>query len=84
MFAGGRNLTENASRFLELVSKDEVLCEKMKKADKAAQIDMAKELGIELSDADFEQSSELSDDELDAVAGGGTCACVLDGGGTAD
>ena len=31
----------------------------------------------------LEQEKELSMDELDAVAGGGTCGCVLGGGGAA-
>ena len=31
----------------------------------------------------LEQEKELSMDELDSVAGGGTCACVGAGGGTA-
>ena len=29
------------------------------------------------------QEKELNMDEMDAVAGGGTCACVLGGGGAA-
>jgi len=44
---------------------------------------MAKELGVELSDVDFEQPSALSDDELDAVAGGGRCISSFGGGGKA-
>ncbi len=46
-------------------------------------ITRAAELGIELTAADFEQKQELSDDELDAVAGGkaGGCGCPLLGGG---
>lgn len=75
-------MTENVKKFLELVSKDEALSEKVNKADKAALIAVAKELGIELSDADFEQPKELTDDELDAVAGG-RCICSFGGGGKA-
>ena len=76
-------MTENVKKFLELVSKNEALSEKVNKADKAALIAVAKELGIELSDADFEQPKELTDDELDAVAGGGRCICSFGGGGKA-
>ena len=48
---------------------------------------MAKELGVALTDEDFEKpTEELSDDELDTVAGGGdvSCACAMGGGGTKD
>ena len=45
---------------------------------------LAKELGIELTDADFaESASVLNDDELNAVAGGAECGCLLGGGGKA-
>ena len=55
-------------------------------------IALAKENGIELTEEDakkyFEQlnakKGELSDDELEAVTGGGACACVLPGGGGGD
>lgn len=43
----------------------------------------AKELGIDMSEQDITlDSNEISADELDAVAGGGECACVAGGGGT--
>lgn len=49
---------------------------------------LAKELGIELTEADLAKpaAEELSDDELDAIAGGGdvSCACAMGGGGTKD
>ena len=47
---------------------------------------LGKELGIELTAQDFEQPQELSDDDLDAVAGGSdvSCACAMGGGGTKD
>ncbi len=85
-------MSENMKRFLELVSKDENLKKKVMElekmeADKALQetIAFAKELGIELTEADFAKeklSGELSDDELDAVAGGGGCGCAFGGGGS--
>ena len=84
-------MSENMKKFMELVSKDENLKQKlqsfndMEPADAIqAGIALAKELGIELSEADFakeESNGELSDDELDAVAGGGGCGCALGGGG---
>lgn len=55
----------------------------MNNANKDALMAVSKELGIERSDADFEQPSELTDDELDAVAGGGRCICSFGGGGKA-
>ncbi len=87
-------MSENLKKFLELVSKDENLKQKMlafndmEPADAiSAGIALAKELGIELSEADFakeESCGELNDDELDAVSGGSTdgfCVCAFAGGG---
>lgn len=87
-------MSENLKKFLELVSKDEALkqkamaCNDMEAADAVrTSIALAKEVGIELTEADFakkEADGELSDDELDAVTGGGTllaCFCELAGGG---
>ena len=84
-------MSENMKKFLEMVSKDENLKQKAMayndmETDKAIQagIALAKELGIELTEADFvkkESSNELNDDELDAVAGGGGCGCAAAGGG---
>ena len=87
-------MSENFKKFLEIVSKDEALKQKvlafkdMEKEDTIrAAIALAKELGIELTEADFsekEANNELTDDELDAVAGGNVCGCPLvgSGGGT--
>ena len=50
-------------------------------------IKLAAEYGVELKEEDFKPVSaqgELKDDELDAVAGGETCACSLFGGGVWD
>ena len=100
-------MSENMKKFLELVSKDENLKKKLEELDDTvyeqasqAGIALAKEFGIELSEADFgrkKSDGELSDDELDAVAGGARlaksdepdsiwnddciCACVTSGGG---
>ncbi len=49
-------------------------------------IALAKEYGFEISENDFvsveAKGTELSEDELDTVAGGGFCACAWGGGGT--
>lgn len=78
-------MTENMKKFVEAMSEHPELNEKLENAGKDDLIAIAKELGIELTEADFEQQpGELSDDELDAVAGGykGDCYCPLVGGGT--
>ena len=76
-------MTENVKKFLEAMSKDEALREKLTTMDKDAIIAAAKELGFELTEADFVQpEDELNEDELDAVAGGGSCGCAVGGGGT--
>lgn len=78
-------MTENMKRFVERVSVSNELAEKISSMTKDELIALAKELDIVLTEADFAQpAAELSDDELDDVAGGGICACVLGGGGTAD
>ncbi len=49
-------------------------------------IEAAAEYGVELTEEDFQPADaqgELADDELDAVAGGDECVCVVGGGGTA-
>ena len=76
-------MTENIKKFLEAVSKKDELREKLTTMDKDAIIAAAKELGFELTEADFVQpEDELNEDELDAVAGGGNCYCFMGGGGT--
>ena len=84
-FVGGKlSMTENMKKFLELVSQNTELVAKIDAVDKATLIEIAKELGIDLTEADFaQQAIELSDDELDAVAGGNICACAMGGGGSA-
>ena len=82
-------MTENMKNYLVAVSKNDELFEKSKSMGKEEIFATAKTLGIELTEADFASiSGELDDDELDAVAGGGTadnndytCACVLTGAG---
>jgi predicted ribosomally synthesized peptide with nif11-like leader len=84
-------MSENLKNFLELIASNKELEKKAlatnelgEEKGKAAMLALAKENGIELTLADLEkkeESGELSDDELDAVAGGGFCTCVVAGGG---
>jgi len=78
-------MTENAKKFLELLSSDEVLAARVAGKTKEELVEIAKEHGIPLCAKDFAPPAQvLSDDELDAVVGGGNCTCVLGGGGTPD
>ena len=63
-------MTENFKKLLELISGNEELTARLNNASKEEVIAFARELGITLSDADFEQSGEMSEDELNAVTGG--------------
>ena len=90
-------MTENLKKFLEAVSKDEALQAKVnalesnKETAMAGVIALAKELGIELTEANFAQpDGEISDDELETINGGGcptagtvnnSCYCAAAGGG---
>lgn len=70
-------MTDNVRKFLEAVSQNE---EEKKEVSalrtKEEVIAYAKDKGFTLTDEDLEQSKEeLSDDELDAVAGGNICGC---------
>ena len=48
-------------------------------------IEILKEYGVVLTAEDFKvPEGELSDDELNAVAGGGGCGCAVGGGGGGD
>ncbi|MCC8152391.1 MAG: Nif11-like leader peptide family RiPP precursor [Lachnospiraceae bacterium] len=76
--------------FLEAVEKNEELKAKVdalsNKPDAvpADFIALAKEYGFTLTEADFAEGKtegEITEDELEAVAGGGACACTLGGGG---
>ena len=78
-------MSENLNKFLELVSKDAELVEKVRTADMETLITIAKEVGIVLTEADLTPpSTEISDDELDVVAGGKDCYCAIGGGGSGD
>lgn len=77
-------MTENMKLFLEKISEDRELAARIAGMDSNAIMAEARRQGIELTDADFasESDAELSEDELNEVAGGGKCACVAGGGGT--
>ena len=80
-------MSKNYQKFLEELSKSKELVDKANAAkDVNELIALAKELGIVLTAADFEKDCELSDDDLDAVAGGSdvSCACAMGGGGEKD
>ena len=62
---------------LKAIATDSQMQEKM--------IEILKEYGVVLTTEDFKApEGELSDDELDVVAGGGICICPLVGGGSGE
>ena len=86
-------MSENLKLFLQKVAEDTAWIEENKSlTDKDAGIEAAiakaAELGIELTPEDFVPSTnELSENELEAVAGGATdkqCSCIVGGGGADD
>ena len=77
-------MTDNLKAFLEAVSNDAECIEKLKTASPEAIIALAKEKGFTLTADDLKKaapSGELSDDELETVAGGRECTCATIGGG---
>ncbi len=78
--------------FLELMEQNGELKKQVERLDaqKDSQpsdyIDLAAEYGLKLSETDFHPAGagELSEDELDAVAGGKYCGCLAGGGGTGE
>lgn len=76
-------MTSNMDALLKLLSTQKELGEKLAKLDKNELIVAARELSIELSEADFQQhDGEVSENELEAVAGGSSCKCYIAGGGS--
>lgn len=76
-------MSETMKEFLKAVSADRELAEKAKTMDKDALISMAKEMGFELTEADFTApEGEMSQKELAGISGGGACYCAVGGGGT--
>jgi predicted ribosomally synthesized peptide with nif11-like leader len=83
-------MTENLKALIEKVSADEELKKKAEALNeikdenevKAAVIKLAEEAGVTLTEADLvPENDEVSEDELDAVAGGRSygCHCVITG-----
>ena len=89
-------MTNDMKQLVEKISADSKLkrqvaeiCESGKSNEEIDQelIALAKELGLTVTAKEldaYENGEELSDDELEAVTGGGACACVLPGGGGGD
>ena len=91
-------MNENLKKLTEFLSAQDA--ETRKKASKMEETELiafASEHGITVTAEDFAEAKkqaeenkkasedgELSDDELDAVAGGGSCGCFIVGGGTED
>ena len=78
-------------KLLEQIEQNTELKAKIEELDNNASsepkdyIKLAAEYGIELAEEDFKpagRQGELSDEELDAVAGGDDCVCIFGGGGT--
>ena len=70
---------EQLKAFLEAVKDDAVLQERFKDAaDSDAVVAIAKKAGFEISREELlKAQSEISEEELEAVAGGGATSCVL-------
>lgn len=72
-------MAENMKKFLEIVSSNQELAERVERMSDEEVIRAAGELGIVLTDKDFAEQAEqgtLSEEELDCVAGGDKCGCV--------
>ena len=63
-------MTENMKNFLAKISADKELAKKASALELADLIALAKELGIELTEADLAAKDEMSADELTAIHGG--------------
>ncbi|MBQ3402628.1 MAG: Nif11-like leader peptide family RiPP precursor [Synergistaceae bacterium] len=79
-------MTENSKKFLELASSNEDIKKELMKAGSLDDIlKVASSHGIPLTMDDMKPSgtSELSEDEMKAVAGGSFCGCGGAGSGSA-
>ena len=81
-------MTDSLKKFLEEASKDAELADKVNNAKSIDDvIALAGEKGFNLTPKDLRPTSSvrelLDEDELEAVAGGKECACVVGGGGEA-
>lgn len=79
-------MTDNLKKFLEKISTNEELQDRANQMTKEELLREAAKMGIALTNEDFRQGSQdpVSNDELDAVSGGGKCGCSDFGGGTAE
>lgn len=76
-------MTANMEKLLKILSENEELGKKFTQLKEADLIAAAKELGIELTEADFAApDGEVSESELESIAGGSSCKCYMAGGGT--
>ena len=81
-------MTDNMKKFLEAVS--EGAWENVNEMKKEELIAFAKEKGLELTEEDFiqevanEEAEKLTLDEMNSIAGGRYCLCVIGGGGGSD
>ncbi len=80
-------MTETMKKFLEALSGDAEMTEKVRNAKSAEEVaELAGTLGLTLTEEDFQApEGEVSDEELEGVAGGLTfnfCDCLLGGGGS--
>ena len=79
-------MDENVRAFLKAAEADPELRERMTRMDAGQLAATAREMGFELTDADFQPpAGELGENDLGNVAGGGFCICpALGGGGGTD
>lgn len=90
-------MTDNAKKFLEALSADEELKDRACAVQtKEEVIELARELGVTLSEEDFtdQEGRAMSEEELAAVSGGGggcsliglgsNCVCFFYGQGSCD
>ena len=81
-------MTDSLKKFLEEASRDADLADKVNNAQTIdAVISLAREKGFDLTKKELQLTSsvreQLDEDEVEAVAGGKACACVVGGGGEA-
>ena len=80
-------MTDRLIKFLEEASKDNALTGRINNApDADTVIALARERGFDLTKEDLQPAASvraLEESELEAVAGGKECACVIGGGGEA-
>ena len=81
-------MNDLSMKILELVSGNEVLARRMEEAKSLEElVQLLNENGLDATAEELEAAAspnagvELSEDELDAVAGGDHCFCVAGGGG---